>query len=75
MPLTYYKYIMDIKYYRQDYLNRLKAKSRAFWQEVVALYNQGKTAKDIAAMFKNPITGKNYTREHIYWILKQMRNL
>jgi hypothetical protein len=66
---------MEIKYYRKEYLERRKATAQSFWDEVVRLFNSGKSAKDIAAMFKNPTTGKNYTREHIYWILKQMRNL
>lgn len=71
----YYNDTMEIKYYRKDYLQRRKTQAQEFWQEVVRLFNSGKTAGDIAAMFKNPVTGKNYTREHIYWILKQARNL
>ena len=66
---------MEIKYYRKEYLQRRKAIAKEFWAEVVRLFNSGKTAKDIAAMFTNPNTGKPYTREHIYWILKQARNL
>ena len=67
-----YYYIMKIKRQREQYLENLKRKTRKFWVKVVVDYNNGMTAKEIAAKYINPRTGKNYSREHIYTIINEM---
>lgn len=44
-----------------------------FWQQVVADYNAGIPAQEIAQRYRNPLTGKHYTRQHIYWILQKYK--
>lgn len=53
--------------------NKRKNRAQAFWRQVVKEYNGGRSAQTIADSYVNPATGKNYTRAHIYWILKKMR--
>jgi len=61
---------MEIKY--QKHSKRLQ-KATDFWLKVAAEYNAGLTAKDIAEKYVNPVSGRHYTREHIYWILKKLQ--
>lgn len=42
------------------------------WLRIATDYNNGLPAKDIAKRYTNPVTKKHYTREHIYWVLKQL---
>ena len=55
--------------------NKRKNRAQAFWRQVVKEFNGGRSAQTIADNYINPATGKNYTRAHIYWILKQMREV
>lgn len=48
-----------------------KQRVAAFARQVVEEYNNGVPAQTIANKYINPKTGKNYTRGHIYWILKK----
>jgi len=68
-----YNNIMKIKRQRELYLENLKRKTRKFWVKVVADYNSGMTAREIAKKHINPRTGKNYTREHILTIVREMQ--
>jgi hypothetical protein len=52
--------------------NERDAKAKEFWAQVATDVNAGMTAKQIANRYKNPVTGKPYTREHIYWVIKQL---
>lgn len=61
-----------IKYHRHTYRTQ---RAKAFWKQVAADYNAGISATDIAARYINPATGKQYTREHIYWILNKFKSL
>lgn len=61
-----------VKYQRH---NKRKNRAQAFWRQVVKEYNGGRSAQTIADNYVNPSTGKNYTRAHIYWILKKMSTL
>jgi hypothetical protein len=61
----------EIKYHKHE---RRKQRAQAFWRQIVREYNSGKSAQSIAEAYINPKTGKNYTRAHIYWILKKAAN-
>lgn len=61
---------MKVKYQGHE---KRKVRAQAFWRQVVKEYNGGKTAQSIANNYINPKTGKNYTRAHIFWILKVMK--
>lgn len=61
---------MDIP--KQRHYQR-KKEAREFWLRVATDYNAGMTPKEIAERYTNPNTGKPYTREHIHWILKKLR--
>lgn len=60
---------MDIKYQGHE---RRKRRAMDLWLRVATDFNAGMPAKDIAKRYTNPKTGKTYTREHIYWILKKL---
>jgi hypothetical protein len=64
--------MVSIKYQMH---NKRKNRAQAFWRQVVKEFNGGRSAQVIADSYVNPSTGKNYTRAHIYWILKKMREL
>jgi hypothetical protein len=51
---------------------RLK-KAKDFWLRVATDLNAGMLPADIAKRYTNPITKKPYTREHIYWIIRQLK--
>ena len=61
---------MEIKY--QQHSNRKKM-ALSFWFRVASLYNDGVSAGEIAKRFTNPRTEKHYTRQHIYLILRKLR--
>jgi len=61
---------MDIEY--QGHSRRSK-KAIELWLNVAKDYNDGMAPEEIANKYVNPKTGKNYTREHIYWILARVR--
>lgn len=48
-----------------------KKRVAVFAKQVIAEFNAGTSAQDIANNYINPKTGKNYTRGYIYWILKK----
>lgn len=62
---------MKIKYQRHsDRIN----KARLFWKKIATEYNKGKlSAAQIAKKNINPKTGKPYTRAHIYYALRKLR--
>lgn len=43
------------------------------WLRVATDVNAGIEPKDIAKRYINSKTGKPYTREHIYWIIRQVK--
>lgn len=57
---------------RDKYLDRMR-EARKFWPDVVRLYNKGMRVEEIAKQFINSKTGKNYSRGHIFKIIKIMR--
>lgn len=60
---------MYIQYHRHT---KRSKKALDLWLRIATDYNNGIPAKDIARRYTNPITKKPYTREHIYWVLKQL---
>jgi hypothetical protein len=44
-----------------------------FWLKVATDLNAGFTPDEIAERYTNPKTGKKYTREHIYWVIRQLK--
>jgi hypothetical protein len=48
-------------------------KSIDIWLSVATDFNGGMEPKDIAKRYISPKTGKHYTREHIYWMIKQLK--
>lgn len=60
---------MEIKYHKHT--KRTK-ESRDMWHRVATDYNGGLSATAIAKRYTNPKTGKPYTREHIYFILRKL---
>lgn len=50
--------------------------SREFWSRIATDLNAGLTPRQIyeSNKYMNPRTGKPYTREHLYWVAKQVRN-
>ncbi len=43
------------------------------WLRMATDYNGGMSAADIARRYTNPQTGKQYTREHVYLVLKKLQ--
>lgn len=62
---------MEIKYQKHD---QRKKQAKDFWLRVATDYNGGLSASKIAKRYTNPRTGKPYTREHVYFILKRIKN-
>lgn len=50
-----------------------KDRAEAFWGQVWAEFNNGMTPLQIARKYINPVTGKNYNRSTIYWILSKFK--
>ena len=61
---------MKIEYQKHS---KRKKKAIKFWLKVAKEYNDGQTAQAIAKKYKNPLTGKSYTRAHIYLILDHFK--
>jgi len=53
--------------------SKVKKESVKFWFKVLGDYHEGLSADEIALKYTNPKIGKPYTRQHIYWILRQIR--
>ena len=60
---------MEITYQKHS---KRKKKAIEFWLKVAKEYNDGLTAEVIAKKYTNPLTRRNYTRAHIYWILDRI---
>ncbi len=66
---------MEIEY--QNHSRRTK-KAKEFWLRVARDYMSvekgggGLSAAQIVKKYTNPLTRKNYTRAHIYWILNRV---
>ena len=63
---------MNINY--QQHQQRI-SRAKDFWLKVIADYNAGMSAQTICERYINPNTGRHYSREHIYWVLKQAQRL
>lgn len=61
---------MKVEYQRHK---KRTERAKQFWQLVVEKYKSGKSAQQIASEHMNPLTGKNYTRQHMYYILKKAK--
>lgn len=64
--------MIKIKYHHHE---RRTVRAQALWRQMVKEYNGGKSAQMIADSYVNPKTGKNYTRAHVYWVLKKMSKI
>lgn len=54
---------------------RIKDEARDFWMRVVTDLKSGLTVAQIAKRYTNPKTGTHYSREHIYWIIRQIKSM
>jgi len=63
----------DIINQRQIHLEKVKERARQFRALVIEQYNQGISAREIAKLHINPVTGKHYSWQHIQDIVKQAR--
>jgi hypothetical protein len=63
---------MKVKYQRHK-LRTERAKET--WLKMAKDYNDGISPDDIIKKYINPRTKKNYTRAHLYWVLKQVSNI
>lgn len=54
------------------YPSRRVRESREFWLRVYRDLESGLSPEEIRSRYKNPKTGKNYSREHIYWVIAQI---
>ena len=52
-----------------------KQRALILWLEMAQKYNEGMPVIQIAKQYINPNTGRFYTREGVYFALKQLRNL
>lgn len=59
---------------RKQYLDQLKRETRKFWVQVVEDYNDGVPVPEISQKYVNKRTGKPYSRQQIYKIIKAMRD-
>ncbi len=69
MELANYSKIMEIELRGHA---RRKKKAKDFWLRVATDYNGGMSPSTISKRYINPKTQKSYTREHIYWVLRQV---
>lgn len=61
---------MEIKYQRHSQKSK---KARSTWVRIAAEFNSGIPASKIAPRFTNPETKKPYSRSHVYYILRKLR--
>lgn len=54
--------------------NKRKEEAKKFWEKVKKDLDEGMTPDEIASTYINKRTGKKYTREHIFWIIRQINN-
>jgi len=54
---------------------KIKEEARDFWLRVAADLRSGLTVAQIAKRYTNPKTGRHYSREHIYWIIRQIKQM
>lgn len=59
---------MEIEYKRK------KRQPLQMWLSIAADFNSGVPAEEIAAKHKHK-NGKEYTRGHVYWVLKKLQEL
>lgn len=71
--LSYYTKA-TMKLPKQNHIKR-KTEAREFWVRVATDYRAGMTPTEIAQRYINPKTNKPYTREHIHWVLNQIRKM
>jgi hypothetical protein len=65
---------MDIQINYQGHEKRTK-KAQKLWQSILAEYNSGVPAEKIRTRYINPKTGKHYSRSHIYWALRRLKEV
>lgn len=63
---------MEIKYQRHS---KKSKKALSTWVKIAADFNNGISASKIAPRYTNPETGKPYSRSHIYYILRKLREM
>ena len=62
---------MTIQRYKGKY--RKRKATMEFWLRVATDLNAGMTPDEISKRYVNPNTGKNYTREHIYYVIRELK--
>lgn len=63
---------MEIKY--QNHEQKTK-RALATWVKIAEDFNNGVPAAKIAPRYTNPTTGKAYSRSHVYYILRKLREV
>jgi len=67
----YYDRFMTDKKYKGSY--RKRKATMDFWLKVATDLNAGLTPREISTRYINPHTDKNYTREHIYYVIREIK--
>lgn len=57
----------------KSFYQQRKQEAINVWVKMFTLWKGGMTPRDIAKKFINEQTGKPYTREHVYHVLKVMK--
>ncbi len=53
--------------------SKRKKEASDFWLRIATDINAGLTPDEIAGRYTNPKTNKPYTRQHIYWVIRQLK--
>ena len=59
----------------KEFYDQRKKEAINIWIKMLTLSQSGVKPRDIAERFVNEQTGKPYTREHVYLVLRKMRTL
>lgn len=71
--LSYYNVTMNIDNRILTIPSKRRKATSEFWLRVATDLNAGMTPDEIAGRYINPKTEKPYTREHIYWVIRQLK--
>jgi len=63
---------MKVKY--KGHSRRTKV-AKSLWLKMAEDYDNDIPPAEIAKKYKNPKTGKPYTRGHVYWVLERLQKI
>ena len=59
----------------KEFYDQRKKEAISVWIKMLELSRAGVKPRDIAQRFTNSQTGKPYTREHVYFVLRKIKTM